>query len=523
MRSIGLLIKNYFLCFLGNLAKNSKNKSKYMFAGGIALFISAIFVFAFTSLAIESTNSAVKAEMPELALYVSGTMTLMFIMIMTITKSSMTPKSTDEEALLALPVKRSAIVISKICYDYLFDLLIVVATLLPAYIVYYYIVPGSSVFLILRGLLIIMLLPMLSSAIGYFIGLFFKWLSSHFKYYSIFQSIFTIIFLVVFLVGYYGMTYFMGSDGAENSQFLLNFLPLKWMVGFVGDNNIWYLLIILAVALIPFVVYVIVKTALLGHSIGRYRSRKKALKFTKSSPTKALYKREVSRYFGVSVYVVNTIFGAIVLIILGIILASLGKNFVTNILSAINMTGIMDYFPFIVLAIVSLSTATICTTAPSISLEGKTLWILKAHPVSTKAIFDAKILLNMTIAIVPIMISSVLVCIATGFIYLPLMIIIPMLISICVAIIGLYANLLFPRFDWDSEVTPVKQGISIIIAMGLGLILTVVPFAIYIALYQYFTIVQYSLILGGFYLVLASLLYLFINKKGRKMFEQLNN
>lgn len=523
MRNIGLLIKNYFLCFLGNIAKNSKNKSKYMFAGGITLFISALFVFAFTNLAIESTNSAVKADMPELALYVSGTMTLMFLMIMTITKSSMTSKATDEEALLALPVKKSAIVISKICYDYLFDLLIVVATLLPAYIVYYLIVPSTSIFLVFRGLLIIMLLPMLSSAIGYFIGIFFSWLSSHFKYYSIFQSIFTIIFLVLFLVGYYGMTYFMGSDGAENSQFLLNFAPIKWMVGFANDSNLWYLMIILAVSLIPFIIYIIVKTSLLGHTIGRYRSRKKALKFMKSTPVKALYKREVSRYFGTSVYVVNTIFGAVLLIILGVILATLGKNFVNNIVSALNMNWIINYFPFIVLAIVSISAATICTTAPSISLEGKTLWILKAHPVSTKAIFDAKILLNITVSIVPIIISSVLVCVSTGYIYLPVMIIIPSLISVCIAIVGLYANLLFPRFDWDSETTPVKQGISVLMAMGLGLLIAAVPFVLYIPFSKYLTIMEYSIILCGFYFVLASGLYLFLNKKGRKMFEQLNN
>ena len=132
-----LLIKNYFSCFLGNLGRRKSEKAKY--GGGvlILLIMGVIFLYLFINLAIGSVEQALKTNYPIVALYVTSSMGLVFILLMTITKSTTPTKHRDDELLLSLPVSKSNIIIAKTFYNYLFDLAIVGMTLLPSYIVYY--------------------------------------------------------------------------------------------------------------------------------------------------------------------------------------------------------------------------------------------------------------------------------------------------------------------------------------------------------------------------------------------------
>ena len=119
MRNTFLLIKNYFNCFLGNLFKRKNQVMKYGSAILLLLGISAIFVYLFVSLAITSTTEAIEFGNPKIALYLTASMALIFIMLMTITKSTTPFRNTDDEQLLALPVTKTNIVIAKLFYDYL--------------------------------------------------------------------------------------------------------------------------------------------------------------------------------------------------------------------------------------------------------------------------------------------------------------------------------------------------------------------------------------------------------------------
>ena len=83
------------------------------------------------------------------------------------------------------------------------------------------------------------------------------------------------------------------------------------------------------------------------------------------------------------------------------------------------------------------------TTSSAISLEGKELWILKAHPIGYKDVFISKLLVNITIEGLPILLVGILLATRLGFTYLPFIILIPFLVVILTSITGLYINLLF--------------------------------------------------------------------------------
>lgn len=518
-----LLIKNYFNTFLGNLGKRKGDKAKYGTGVLILLLMGVIFLYLFITLAISSVTEALKANNPESALYVTSSMALVFILLMTITKSTSPTKHKDDEMLLALPVSKKNIVIAKVFYDYIFDVAIVGMTLMPSLVVYYILVSSTSIMLVLRGLVLIILLPMFSSALGYIIGLLFNILTRKFKHFGIIQSFITIIAMLVFLIIYYGITIISTTDTVKGTEIILSIKPLQWMVNYVnlGDTN--SLLIILCIAVIPFILSIIIKSFLLGKTINSSKITNHEIKFSQTSTLKSLYKLELSKYFNLPVYVTNTMFGGILLIIIALtitILASYNIN-IMDMLTTVGVSGFDKYYLGIIVVLFEFSIATICTTSASLSLEGKNIWILKSTPLSARDICLSKILLNITVASIPIVIATIIISFHVGFIYLPVFLIIFLVSSFIVAVIGLMCNLYYPKLEWETEATPIKQSMSVGLAFVFNMLALIIP------IFSYFILIDY---LGDFalgitliiYLLEAVLLYLKLKSLANRLFTELN-
>lgn len=523
MRNTWLLVKIYFQGFLHNILGKKKDVLKNSSAILFVLLLSAIFIGVFTSLSITTTNEAIKFGEPIVSLYLTASMSILFVILMTITKSTTVSKSSDDELLLSLPISKLSVVTAKVLYDYLFDLVVVLVTLLPSLIVYFVLVPGASFFIIIRGLLIIILLPMLSSALGYFLSLFFGFLARHFKHYGIIQSIITILILGLFLVAYYGIAFMSTSESMQGANMIMNLEPVKWIVKLLYNGHLLSLIYILLCTLVPFIICILVKSKLLGVTINKYKSKERTLKFKQNSPTKSLFKREAARYFSLPLYVINTIFGGAILIIVGVIFVTLGTDFIDNLFAAAGVTGFRDYYLVIILFLIQFSLSTIAISSSSISLEGNTLWILQAHPVSTKHIFKAKVLFNVLVAAIPGIISSILISIALGIVYLPFLIIIIIISSYIVATVGLFFNLMYPKLDWQNIQEAIKQGMSVLVTMGVSLVVLIAPIIIYFLLMGIVDeLISLSIIILA-YIVIAFIFTKLLYKKGTKLFYNLTN
>ena len=111
------------------------------------------------------------------------------------------------------------------------------------------------------------------------------------------------------------------------------------------------------------------------------------------------------------------------------------------------------------------------TTAPSISLEGKNLWIIKSWPVDEGKILLAKLCVHLTVTI-PLLIVN---CVIAGFIIrlsiadCIVLFVICALFAVLGGLTGLIYNLYFHRFDFYSDTQVVKNSSSVLLTILLWL------------------------------------------------------
>jgi ABC-2 type transport system permease protein len=106
-------------------------------------------------------------------------------------------------------------------------------------------------------------------------------------------------------------------------------------------------------------------------------------------------------------------------------------------------------------------------TAPSVSLEGKSLWIARSMPVPTREVLRAKQNMNLWLTL-----PCVLFCSLAGlFVFRPGpaaaagLVLLPAAFTVLSGNIGLIANLRHPNLSWINETQAVKQGMSVLLSM----------------------------------------------------------
>jgi ABC-2 type transport system permease protein len=102
-----------------------------------------------------------------------------------------------------------------------------------------------------------------------------------------------------------------------------------------------------------------------------------------------------------------------------------------------------------------------------ISLEGKTLWILRSAPVRARDALLSKINLHLLVSAAPCLLASVLAAVAAAdsVVSAAIILVVPTAFACLIAYFGLIFNLLHPKFDWLNEIQPVKQGFPVMITM----------------------------------------------------------
>ena len=123
-------------------------------------------------------------------------------------------------------------------------------------------------------------------------------------------------------------------------------------------------------------------------------------------------------------------------------------------------------------AVVCLMQATVNPACVSISLEGRTLGILKEAPVPPRELFGAKALVNVLVSDVPATLSVLLLWFGLGLSAPDAL----ALLALCVCmglfipVAGLAVNLWLPRLDCENDTIVVKQSASSMIGIFGGML-----------------------------------------------------
>lgn len=113
-------------------------------------------------------------------------------------------------------------------------------------------------------------------------------------------------------------------------------------------------------------------------------------------------------------------------------------------------------------------------TAPSISLKGKSLWILQMLPVDPRRIFRAKIIMQLILTGVPLLLCIICIIIIYPFdlVQLLMLVLFEGSYVLFMTLLGLFLGVKMPVLTWTSEIMVIKQGAPVVITLfgGFGYI-----------------------------------------------------
>ena len=162
-------------------------------------------------------------------------------------------------------------------------------------------------------------------------------------------------------------------------------------------------------------------------------------------------------------------------------------------------------------------------SSPSVSLEGKNIWIVQSLPVSPAQALMAKVRLHVLLTLVPAAVFFLVVEIlvrpsAAMALLLPAVSVLYILFS---AAFGVFLNLKAPNLTWKNETVPIKQSMSMVVSIFGSWGITAALCVLYFRLAGIFSPAGYALLVAALLLVLSILLLRWIKTRGAEIFASL--
>lgn len=439
----------------------------------------------------------------------------------------------DNELLLSMPIKPRLILMSRMATLLLMEYLFALLVLIPAGFAWFMTAGVQAVQLVLY-IVCSLLLPLLSAAIACLFGWLLALLLSHVRN----KTFITMVFSLVFMGCYF---YFYMNAQKYITILLENHAAIAegmrgWGVLFClfgegiahADLGKAALVCVLSVGVFAAMTLLLGRGFLKTTSAGS-RTYKKAngkIEARSAAVSSALLRRELKRFTSSAIYMLNCGLGLILTVIAAVALL-IKQAEIRALLPMLSTFGISQRDAALLAAVaLSFLASMDIITAPSVSLEGKTLWILRSMPVSAQQVLAAKLKLHELLCAIPTLFLSVAaaVTLRTDALGWAALVLIPQLFVLLSGAFGLMMNLLLPKLDWTSETVAVKQSGSVLVTM-LGLmvytILACVGLFILVISQQLLSVQMYVLLFTLISAALCALCLLWLPGKGARRFDRL--
>ncbi len=374
----------------------------------------------------------------------------------------------DNDLLLSMPVSSTMLMASRVSAIYLENLLFSFFVLVPAGAVCAFMTQsgaGHSPLFWVRLIVAVLALPLLDTALSVLFGALVAFLSTKVSRGALGQNIVMALYMVaVFWFAFHlnGMIEGLAANAAGVKESLSWAAPILWMGDGIMGN--WGLLLAFAACcIVPFVLVVfglgrVYRQAVTAFAARSARNDYKLSAQAASGQKKALLVKEAKRFFGTPMYLWNSGVGLIMLLVAGIA-ALVMRN---DLQAFIILLG--DEFPVLPMTAVVMGFC-LCTcaiAAPSISLEGKYLWVLREAPVDEGALVWIKVGFQLMLSLPCTLIAGMCIVIAVG---LPLwqgaVLLLAMTLFACGhAVFGMLMGLCFPKLDAVNETVIIKQSLA---------------------------------------------------------------
>lgn len=393
--------------------------------------------------------------------------------------------SKDNQMLLAMPVKPGDILASRMLVLLLENYLYAGVILIPAGVVWCIFCPVTVMGAVLY-IVSSLLLPFLSLTLSCLLGWVIAAVSSRMRRKGIISAVIYIAFFVVYLKFCANITNYI-NDLVANGEVIAAavrkaLFPMYHFGIAAAEGNLLSFLFFALCAVVPFAIvyfvlsrnFISIATANRGTAKVKYKER--AAKASDSSL--ALLKKEIRHYMANPMYIMNASIGAVLMVVLaGYLLIKNGD--LAAIAGAV--PGMEGIIPGIVCAGLCMCAAMVIVSAPSVSIEGPNLWLIKSLPVETHDVLMAKVNCHIVVTEPFVILSAALASIAlkTNVLETVLMFLLPTMFVVFGALFGVVINLKFPKFDWISEVHCIKQSAASMITMFGMMALVIVEAVLY--------------------------------------------
>lgn len=463
-------------------SRDRKDRAKLVGFGVLFGFValSMLFVISFYNLALAQSLEQIHASMRILPALMMAICCLITLITTVYKTNGLLFAFKDYDILMAMPIKTSTIVASRILMMYGMNLAFNSIVMIPTAVVYGIKAAPPLFFypVFLLGLLAIPMVPIILATI---VGVIITVISSRFRHSSAVSVILTLLLLLGVMAISMQMETVLTDFGNISIALMAtvnHIYPLaELFTQAVCDLNFLSLVLFVGISLAAFLLFSLV----VGHwfkkintmlTTQKASSHYKLVSLKASSPMLALYRKELKRFLSSPLYILNTSIGVILMMIGSVALIVFDPTILSGELPGVDIVPFLhSAAPYFFCFMLGMS----CSSCASISLEGNHLWIIKSLPVQAHTIFLSKAGVTLSYSLPGVAVSTVLLTIALQLnIGQALMLfLLPVTYAFFISLFGLLVNLFLPNFTWKSEITVIKQSAPVFICIMVGMLTSI--------------------------------------------------
>ncbi|MBE6677431.1 MAG: hypothetical protein E7597_01370 [Ruminococcaceae bacterium] len=433
----------------------------------------------------------------------------------------------DNDMLLAMPIKPRTILASRLLGVFLTGFVFQLIVMGPALAAYYVNIGGLTVLQMIMPLACMPVLGLFVLCLSCLLGWLVALISTRLKG----KSYITVILSLAFIVGYYTLyskAYTLLSSMAANPALyavkVKRYLYPLYKMGLGAAGNGVDMLICLLCCVVFFVLiyWILSRTFFkIATASGGSTAKKTKIGEVKSaSAASALYRKELKRFTSSATYMLNCGLGSVMMLVLSAVLFIKGDK-LAELLALLPLpAGIVE---LLAVAAMFMSLSMNYVTAPSVSLEGKNLWLTQVMPVPPMQVLWAKIKLHLSITALPasILTAALLYVVRPNIGYSFLVVGASGAYLMFICLLGLCLNLKMPNLDWTNEAVPVKQSLPVTLCLMGGWALTAALGGMYWLLRDTISPLVFLGAVAAVLIVICLWMYVWLKNKGAAIFANL--
>ena len=456
-------------------AKKNRMRSKGAIAGWIIFFVVIMVGMMggmFTALALSLCGSLVQVGVGWLYfLLMCGLAVLLGAFGSVFNTFSALYLAKDNDLLLCLPIPVKTILAARLISVYLMGAMYSATALLPTLIVYW-VTAGVTAARLICGILLFLVVTLIVLLLSCLLGWVVAKISLRLKN----KSFITVLIALVFIVVYYYF-YFKANDLLRTMILNADLYGEKirgaayglYLFGRIGEGS-WTSAALFAAgtAVVSALIWIVLSRSFLGIATATGRTEK--IRYVeksarKKSPFGALLGKEFGRFASSANYMLNCGLGIVMIPAAGVLFLIKGRE-IFWVLDGV-FAGRPGTAAVLLCTMLCTLSSMIDMAVPSVSLEGRSIWIPQSLPVEPRTVLRAKVSVQLILSVIPILFASL--CAAAAADASPavrlLMCAMSLAYTVFSAAYGMFIGLKMPLLNWTNELAPIKQGGAVTIVI----------------------------------------------------------